>query len=158
MQQCYLSFLTSLHHLLQLATIRLCSCIFQQTSIHCPTWQIPPFSSITYNSFVPQRCSFPQTVLKCIFSSLSAAVCLILSVTYCFYTLLCHLQTVLASEFCCKSGPLSWTLWDHLEPPGHCWFQIYDYIWRHCQFILLLLHIKYLSVNFIRMYNFVVVY
>lgn len=64
---------------------------------------------------------------------LSAAVCLILSVTYCFYTLLCRLQTVLASEFFCKSGPLSWTLWDHLEPPGHWWFQIYDYIWRHCQ-------------------------
>lgn len=103
---------------------------------HCPTWQIPPFSSITYISFVPQLYSFPQTVLKCMFSTLKEQSMLLsvsFSVTYCFHTLLCLLQIVLASEFCYKSRPLSWTPWDHLESPGHWWFQIYDYLWRHCQ-------------------------
>lgn len=139
MQQCYLSFLISSHHLLPLATVRLCSYIFPTCFFSQPLPNRTEFSILKHylHFFCPSGVQFPsdcpEVLVQHTWRAIHAAVCLILSVTYCFHTLLCCLQISLASEFCSKSGPLSWALWGQLEPAGCWWFQIYDYIWRRCE-------------------------
>ena len=81
---------------------------------HCPTGQIPPFSSVAY-IFCPTDVQFPsdcpEAHVQHTWRAMHVAVCLSLFAAYCFHTFLCDLQTSLASEFCCKFGPPSWTLW-----------------------------------------------
>lgn len=138
MWQCYSSFLTSLYHVLRLATVRLYSHIFA-APIHShffsqslSTRQIPPFWSAPY-VFCPTDVQFPSDCAEAhvhhTWRAIQADVCLSLFATCCFHNAFCVVQSSLVSEFCCKSGSPSWAPWHLKEAPCRWWFQISVCIW-----------------------------